>query len=124
MKFLFLQAFIIFISAIFLLFLFGQDNFLPLNSKENVDLYNVSSVLIFFFFLSQAFFSILLFLFQKFLTCGLKEFPPFNTSLKWGIIVSLLIILIVILNIFHVVNFVWGLVIIFVIIVMLLLIKF
>ena len=124
MKFLSLQVFIIFTSAIFLLFLFGQEHFLPFDDVEKIDWYNVSSVLIFAFFLMQGFFSISLFLFQKFLTCGLKEFPAFNTSLKWGILISLLIILIVILNIFHIVTLVWGLVIIIIIVALLLLIKF
>ncbi len=124
MKFIFLQTFLIFFSAMFLLFLFGQDHFLPFDEKENIDWYNVSSVLIFLFFFIQGFFSIVLFLFQKFLTCGLKEFPSFNMSLKWGILTSLLVILIIILNIFHVVNLLWGLLIIIGIIAILLLIKF
>lgn len=124
MRFIFLQTFIIFLSVIFLLFLFGQEHFLPFDKKENIDWYNVFSVLIFLFFFIQSLFSIILFLFQKFLTCGLKEFPVFNTSLKWGILIALLVILIIILNIFHIVSLAWGLVIIFAIIAILLLIKF
>jgi hypothetical protein len=124
MKYLFSQILVVFLSAIFLLFLFGQETFLPFDSERNIDWYNVSSFLIFFFFLMQGVFSILLFLFQKFFTCGIKEFPCFKSSLKWGFLISLLIIFILFLNIFHFVSLVWGLVIVFVIIVLLLLIKF
>ena len=123
MKYILFQIFIVFLSAMFLLFLSQQEFFLPKDLEGNVDWYNVSSVLFFLFLSLQGLLSILLFLFQKFLTCGIKEFPSLNQSLKWGIIVSFLFILILILNVFNFVNLLWGLIILVLIIIFLILIK-
>ncbi len=123
MRYIFFQIFIVFLSAMFLLFLFDQESFLPFDLDRNIDWYNVSSVLFFLFLSLQGIFSIILFLIQKFLTCGLKEFPPLNMSLKWGIIISILIVFLLILNVFHIVNLAWGLVILLLLLVLLVLIK-
>ncbi len=124
MKYLFLQTFVSFLGAMFLLFLFQQEHFLPLDEKENFNWYNIFSVLFFLFLILQGVFSIMFFLFQKFLTCGIKEFPSFNTSLKWGVLFSILFIFVVLLNIYNIVSLSWGIGIVALILFLLILIKF
>ena len=123
MKYLLFQIVVIFLAAMFLLFLFQQESFLPVDSSGNINWYNLSSVLFFIVLLAQGSVSLVLFLFQKFFTCGLKEFPSYGLSLKWGIIVSFLFILVLLLNIYHVVNFLWGAIIAGLLILFLILIK-
>jgi hypothetical protein len=123
MRYILFQILVVFFSAMFLLFLFQQESFSPKDLEGNVDWYSVSTVLFFVFLSLQSIFSIVLFIFQKFLTCGIKEFPSFNQSLKWGVIVSFLFILILILNLFNVINLTWGLVILVLITIFLILIK-
>ena len=123
MKYLFFQTVVVFLCAMFLLFLFQQESFLPFDGGGEINWYNLSTVFFFLFLLVQGFLSIALFLFQKFFTCGLKEFPSYGLSLKWGIIVSFLFILVLLLNIYHVVNFLWGAIIAGLLILFLILIK-
>jgi hypothetical protein len=108
MKYLFLQLFIVFLSAMFLLFLFQQKDFIPFDNESTLNWYNIVAVLFFLFLVVQGFVSILFFLGQKFLTCGIREFPNISFSLKWGILISVLMIFVVIMNIFHILNLVWG----------------
>ncbi len=124
MKYLFLQTFVGFLGAMFLLFLFQTEEFLPFDEEGNVNWYNVFSVLFFLFIFTQAVVSIILFLFQKFLTCGLKEFPSFKNSLKWGIVISFLFVFILFLNVYNFISFMWGLVVMVFILLLLILIKF
>jgi len=124
MKYLFLQTFVSFLGAMFLLFLFMQKDFLPFDNQGLVSWYNVSAVLFFLFLFTQGLLSIVIFLFQKFLTCGIKEFPPFGKSLKWGLLISILLVFILILNLYNIINILWGAVILVLIILLLTLIKF
>lgn len=124
MKYLFLQIFVSFLGAMFLLFFSQQKHFLPFDEHQEINWYNVFSVLFFLFLLSQGILSIIFFLFQKFLTCGIKEFPPYNSSLKWGIVLSVLLIFAIILNIYGIVSLTWGLLAILCVAVLLVLIKF
>ncbi len=124
MKYFLFQLLILFSSAMFVLFLFQQESFQPFDLEGNVDWYNVSTLLFFVFLFLQGLLSTLLYLFQKFLTCGLKEFPSFGASLKWGLLLSFIFILLLLLNIFHIINFVWFFVIFGLIVLFLFLIKF
>jgi hypothetical protein len=124
MKFLILQTFISFLSVIFLLFLFEQEEFLPLKEDRSLDWYKISSVLFFCFLLLQSVISIILFLIQKFVTCSFKKFPPFHFSLKWSITIAFLIIFIILFNIFHIIDLLWGGIILVFIIIILALLKY
>lgn len=124
MKYLFLQMFVGFLGAMFLLFLFQTEEFLPFDDEENINWYNVFSVLFFLFIFTQAVVSIILFLFQKFLTCGIKEFPSCKNSLKWGIVISFLFVFILFLNVYNFITFMWGLAVMAFILFLLILIKF
>lgn len=124
MKYIFLQTFVSFLGAMFLLFLFQQEHFLPFEKSGEFDWYNIFAVLFFLFLLSQGALSILLYLFQKFLTCGIKEFPSYNYSLKWGILISILFVFIILLNIYNIMSITWGLLAMILIVFLLILIKF
>ncbi len=124
MKYIFLQTFVTFLGAMFLLFLFQQEHFLPFDESQEFDWYNIFTVLFFLFLIIQGVISLILYLFQKFLTCGIKEFPSYNYSLKWGILVSILFILVILLNIYNIMGLTWGLLAIVLIIFLLILIKF
>ncbi len=124
MKYIFLQTFVSFLGAMFLLFLFQQEHFLPFDESKKIEVYNIFAVLFFLFLISQGLVSIFLYLFQKFLTCGIKEFPSYNYSLKWGIIISILLIFVILLNIYNIMTITWGLLAMALIIFLLILIKF
>ncbi len=124
MKYIFLQTFVTFLGAMFLLFLFQQEHFLPFDESQEFDWYNIFTVLFFLFLIIQGVIFLILYLFQKFLTCGIKEFPSYNYSLKWGILVSILFILVILLNIYNIMGLTWGLLAIVLIIFLLILIKF
>ncbi len=108
MKFLILQTFVSLLSVIFLLFLFEQEGFLPVKEDKSLDWYNIASVLFFCFLLLQSVLSILLFLIQKFITCSFKKFPSFHFSLKWGITIAFLVIFVILFNVFHIMDLLWG----------------
>lgn len=84
MKYLLTQISILIVTVILLSYFFSLNYFLP-TVDGNINWYNVLTVLFLIFFLTQSVFSTIFFLFEKFLTCGIKEFPNHNRSLKWGI---------------------------------------
>lgn len=124
MKYILLQIFITFLGAMFLLFLFQQESFLPFDENQNFNWYNIFSVLFFLFLVVQGLVSIILYTLQKLLTCGVKEFPYYNYSLKWGIISSTLLMFAIILNIYSIIDLAWGLLAMGMILLILLLLKF
>ncbi len=124
MKYLLVQIFIAVFSVIFLLFLLGLEGFLPLKEDKSLDWYNITSVLFFLFIFIQSLISVLIFLIQKFLVCGFKEFPSIGFSFKWGVTSSVLAVFIILFNIFHIVNFGWGILLFAFIIAILVLLKF
>ncbi len=123
MRYIFLQIFVLSLGVVFLLLLSQQRDFLPVNEQGIVNWYNVSSVLFFLFLVSQSTISLFLYFLQKFLTCGIKEFPSSRFSLKWGILISFLLTILLLLNIYHIVTLLWGVVIFFLIILLLIFAK-
>lgn len=110
MKFLLGQIFITIISVVSLLYLFSIDYFTPLNSQGNLNWYGISTVLFLVFLLAQAIVSLAVFLTQKFLAYGWKEFPNPWVSLKWGIGLSFSLVAALLLNAFHILTLQWGLI--------------
>lgn len=91
-----------------LLYLASVGDFVPLDINGLPNWYNVLTVLVIFFFLIQSVVSLGIYLVQKFLTCGVKEFPSSRNALKWGFILSFLMIVVIVLNLFHIVSLLWG----------------
>ncbi|GEM_PF-3417501 len=122
MKYLIIQIIIFFFCSIFLLFLFQQEDFVPVQEDGVLNWYNVFSVLFFLFLLLQSTLGIVLFVVQKFVTCKLKEFPKPHFALKWSFVISLLLLLITLFNMFHIIDFFWGgMIVVFTIIILILL---
>lgn len=108
MKFLITQGLIALVSASFLYYFMSLDYFLPLKEDGGVNWYTISAMLTTLFFLTQAILSISIFMFQKFLAFGWREFPHPRTAIKWGSGIGVGIILVLMLNSFHILSLQWG----------------
>lgn len=110
MKFLLGQISIVAISVAFLLYLFSVDYFTPFTSQGDLNWYGIFTVLFLVFLLGQGVISLIIFLAQKFLAYGWKEFPDPWGSLKWGIGLGLALVAALLLNAFHILTLQWGLI--------------
>lgn len=111
MKYLLTQVVVIVVSVTLLYYFSTLDQFLPLTPEKEINWYNLFSVLTIIFLFLQASISLILYLLQKALTCGWREFPEKSLSLRWGLGLSIGIIFIIVLNIFHLFSLPWGIVI-------------
>jgi hypothetical protein len=109
MKFLLGQIVILAVSVAFLLYLFSIEYFTPLNLQGDLNWYGIFTVLFLLFVLAQALVSLVIYLAQKFLAYGWKEFPDPWGSLKWGIGLALAFVGAILLNAFHILTLQWGL---------------
>ncbi|MCA9375003.1 hypothetical protein KC622_01590 [Candidatus Dojkabacteria bacterium] len=115
MKYLLTQVVAIIVSVTLLYYFSTLNQFLPLTPEKEINWYNLFSVLTLVFVLLEGVISFSLYLLQKFLTCGWREFPDKSFSLKWGLGLSIGIIFIIVLNIFHLFSLPWGVVILVII---------
>ncbi len=117
MKFLISQLTILILSVIFLYYLTSLSYFLPYDVDGSINWYSVSTVLFLIFLISQSLISLIIFIFQKYLAYGKKEFPDFRSSLKWGIGLSLSLVVAILLNIFHILTIQIGIIVIILVII-------
>lgn len=122
MKFLLIQSITLIGSVIILMYLNSLDYFLPFNTADELNWYNLSVVLSLLFFALESLISLFIYLVQKFLAFGWKEFPDYRMGLKWGLGISLSFMLILLLNSFHILTIQWGLILIALVIITLLVI--
>ncbi len=108
MKYLLSQFFLLFLSVILLYYLSTLTSFLPLSENDSVNWYNVCITLLLLFLITQAFISLVIYLIQKFLAFGWREFPNYSFSLRWGLITGLALIIGILLNIFNLLLFPFG----------------
>lgn len=101
MKYLFLQLATLFLSVILLLYFFSLDYFIPIRNGA-YDWYNIIMVIFLLFLLVESSISTVMYVLEKFLTCGIKEFPDHYRSLKWGVGIAVCLIFSIILSIFNV----------------------
>jgi hypothetical protein len=85
------------------------EYFTPVNIQGDLNWYGILTVLFLLFTLSQSVISLVIFLTQKFLAYGWKEFPDPWSSLKWGIGLSFAFVAALLLNSFHILTLQWGL---------------
>lgn len=102
MKYLLIQLIIGISSVILLLYFFSLSYFLP-SEGEILNWYNISTVLFLSFLLSESIISLIFFLTEKFLTCGLREFPHIHRSLKWGVGLAFAIVISMILSLLNII---------------------
>ncbi|HBB64840.1 MAG: hypothetical protein UR34_C0004G0004 [candidate division WS6 bacterium GW2011_GWC1_33_20] len=107
-KFILSYTFSLIFSVAILLYLFSIRNFLPLNEIGD---FNWLNILVFTFLLSILIDSIITILIYLFLLFILKKEGSRELeilSIKWGILFTLGIQLVVLLNFFHILNLYWG----------------
>lgn len=104
MKYLIYQILILVASVAMMLYFINLDYFLPTDISGNTNTYNVFAMLLLIFMLIESFISTVVFLVQKFLAFGWREFPPIWSSLKIGVVVAITVVSIAILNISGIAN--------------------
>lgn len=112
MKFLSVQLILLLLSVIFLYYFSTLPYFTPYTKTGDIEWYNVFLVLGISGVVIQSIISIIIFMYQKLRAFGKKEFPPYEDALMWGITVTILIITLALLNIFHLLELQWGLILI------------
>ncbi len=111
MKYLLSQLFILFFSVIILYYFSTVPNFIPYKIDGNLDWVKIGIVIFLIFLIIESFISLLIFLIEKFLVYGRKEFPDKLISLKWGIGISLCFIALLFLHLNHLITVFWAIVI-------------
>jgi hypothetical protein len=107
MKYLISQLILSVVSVTILYYLFGLDYFRPYERSGELNWYNISIFLGILAILLQAVISTIVYLIQKFLAFGLKEFPDKGFSLKIGLLLTFVIIGIMIFNVLGWGSLVW-----------------
>lgn len=110
MKYLLSQIFIFILSVIVLLYLSRLPGFTPFSQVGVIDWTNVGLIMFFLFLTAESIISVLIYLVEKFLAYGRKEFPSSRFSFKWGLGISLGLIILLFLHINHLITFPWALI--------------
>lgn len=105
MNFLIMVTILIIFEGTLIYYLVNTKYFLPFSQSGDLELFNI----LFFLFLVASLLglvvSLCIFLIEKFLYCGRKEFPSTLRSVKIGIISMVVLFVLLILHIFHLLNF-------------------
>ncbi len=104
MKYLFTQLFLLFISVIFLYYFSTVPNFVPFDIEGELDWPKIAFVMFNLFLVLESFISLVVYLVEKFIAYGKKEFPSSRLSLKWGLGISLTLIGLLFLHINHLIS--------------------
>lgn len=117
MKYVFSLISVIVLSVVFLFFLFNNPSFVPANGVGEMEWLNISVLL---FLLSTAVFcaiSLIVFGLVTFLMKGLKRRRRIFIASKAALFFTLGLLLVFLLNFFHVLDWIWGLSILLVVLV-------
>lgn len=117
MKYVFSLISVIVVSVVFLFFLFNNPSFVPANGVGEMEWLNISVLL---FLLSTAVFcaiSLIVFGLVTFLMKGLKRRRRIFIASKVALFFTLGLLLVFLLNFFHVLDWIWGLSILLVVLV-------
>ncbi len=109
MKFAYSITLVTLLSVSILLYLISSGNFLPINENGdyiwlNVLFFTISSILTI-----GSFVTLIAYLAQIFLLKKESGYSIYASSLKWGFLLSAGLLLIFILNFFHILSLLWGL---------------
>ena len=111
MKYLLAQILVLLLALILLYYFSTLPDFLPFQESGEPDWSRIGIVMVTIFFAIESFVALTLYLFQKFIAYGWKEYPPKGVSLRWGIGSALGLSLVMVLHIIHAISLSWGLVI-------------
>lgn len=107
MKFLITQILLFILSVGMLLYLMLQSFFVP-QIDSVIDWYNVASTLALIFLLIQSFISLSVFIAQKLIAYGRREFPNHLPALRWGLGVALVAVISLLLGIYSIISPVYA----------------
>jgi hypothetical protein len=109
----FLLAAILFLvfDGVLIWYLAGSKYFTPMTVTGEVDMINVGGFVALIAIAAGLLVAIIMYLGEKFLYCGRREFPSANRAVRSGIVAAIMLAILLILHIFHFLNFVLGLVI-------------
>ena len=121
----FLLAAILFLVFDFVLvrYLASSEHFTPLNLKGEVDMVNIGVFVTLIAIAAGLLVAVIMYLGEKFLYCGRREFPSATRAVRSGIAASVLLIILLFLHIFHFIDFVLGTVIVVLVIIGIMAIK-
>ncbi len=105
MSYLLLLIILLGSDAALLWYLVNSEYFSPRTLSGDVEIWNV---LLFLFLVSAAaglMLSVAVYLGEKFLYCGAREFPSPARSVKYGLIIFLTLNVLLLLHVFHFLNF-------------------
>lgn len=106
----FLLAAILFLVIDFVLirYLAGSEYFSPLNVEGEADMINIGGFVALIAIAAGLLVAIIMYLGEKFLYCGRREFPSANRAIRSGIVAAIMLAVLLFLHIFHFLNFVFG----------------
>jgi hypothetical protein len=108
MKYLLIQFLLLVSSVLILYYLFLQNSFLPQDDLGMIIWQNYILFLVLFTISIEAVFAISIFSFQKVFLTPKSNWPGIYTSLKWGMVIAITLMLILTLNILHLITLLWG----------------
>lgn len=105
MQFLVATILFLVIDVFMIWYLSGSQYFSPLTISGEVDIWNVG---LFVFLISVGaglLVSVLVYLGEKFIVFGRKEFPPAKRAIRVGFVIAVVLAILLVLHIFHFLNF-------------------
>ena len=109
MKFVLIFVFLMGFSVSFLYYLLFNQNFLPTISIHEVNWSNLFVFLVFSSVVVFSFLNIFLFFFYKLFQKSLTYSAKVRKSLKFSFLITLGILVAFLLHFFHLIDFIWGL---------------
>lgn len=112
MKYLFSQGLLLVSSVIILFYLLRIPGFIPLESDSSFNWYNISTVLLLIFVFIEALVALLIYAVMKIFIFGIKgDIDKFLVT-KWSVGISLTVLILLFLNLFHFLTLTWGIIIV------------
>jgi len=109
MKFVLIFVFLMGFSVSFLYYLLSNQNFVPTISIHEIDWSNLFVFLVFSSTAIFSFLNIFLFFFYKLFQKNISASVRVRKSLKFSLLITFGILVAFLLHIFHIIDFVWGL---------------
>lgn len=109
MKYIFSLIGVVIVSVGFLFFLFNNPSFVPVNSLGGMEWLNISVLLFLSFVIVFSTISLMVFVFVKLLKKDLGRRKIIFIASKIALFFTLGLLLVFLLNFFHVLDWIWGL---------------
>ncbi len=110
MAFLFTSIILLVCDGLLIFYLANSKFFTPMKFTGEVDVINIFLFIVLVSSFLGIFISLVIFLAEKFLYCGKKEFPRSTRAIKYGFLTGFVLAILILLHIFHFLNFFVGLV--------------